>query len=112
LHAEQQESPRATLCRCGASKVKPYCDGSHEEVGFSDKGEVTAFNPDDKQESGIVEIKALKNGPLYLLGPHCICDAAGSIARVCYKITLCRCGVSKVKPYCDGSHAGIDFKAD
>ena len=27
---------RVTLCRCGASKKKPLCDGTHKEVGFSD----------------------------------------------------------------------------
>ena len=28
---------RVTLCRCGASKIKPLCDGSHKDVGFSDE---------------------------------------------------------------------------
>jgi CDGSH-type Zn-finger protein len=27
---------RVTLCRCGASKNKPLCDGSHVDVGFRD----------------------------------------------------------------------------
>jgi CDGSH-type Zn-finger protein len=29
---------RMTLCRCGQSQNKPLCDGTHKEVGFSDRG--------------------------------------------------------------------------
>ena len=27
---------RVTLCRCGASRNKPLCDGTHKEIGFTD----------------------------------------------------------------------------
>lgn len=31
------------LCRCGASKTKPWCDGSHETVGFRAAGPAAAL---------------------------------------------------------------------
>jgi CDGSH-type Zn-finger protein len=32
---------RVTLCRCGRSRNKPYCDGTHQRVGFIDPAEPT-----------------------------------------------------------------------
>jgi len=34
---EYEVRNRVTLCRCGASKNKPFCDGAHASVGFSDE---------------------------------------------------------------------------
>lgn len=28
---------KVALCRCGASQNKPYCDGSHNEINFTDE---------------------------------------------------------------------------
>jgi CDGSH-type Zn-finger protein len=32
----QLPSPQMALCRCGHSKVKPFCDGSHRPACFKD----------------------------------------------------------------------------
>ena len=36
----EKENP-AYLCRCGHSKNKPFCDGTHEKVGFTSKQEIS-----------------------------------------------------------------------
>jgi CDGSH-type Zn-finger protein/truncated hemoglobin YjbI len=36
LGGQQRPAPALALCRCGASAIKPLCDGSHASTGFSD----------------------------------------------------------------------------
>jgi CDGSH-type Zn-finger protein/uncharacterized Fe-S cluster protein YjdI len=104
---------RATLCRCGASKSKPYCDGSHHEIGFSATGEP----PTGKTEmlpvrDGVLAIDPQTNGPLRVRGNLEILSGTGrAVARVT-STYLCRCGASANKPFCDGTHAKIGFRSD
>jgi CDGSH-type Zn-finger protein len=37
--AQYERRNRVTLCRCGASRNKPFCDGTHAAIGFSDSTE-------------------------------------------------------------------------
>lgn len=112
LNDEEQDSYRATFCRCGASQNKPWCDGAHNQIGFEDAGNVQPFNPDAELPEGPLKIKTNKNGSLFLEGPHLICNASGEAARTDDRSGICRCGASLNKPFCDGSHAAIGFQAD
>jgi CDGSH-type Zn-finger protein/ferredoxin len=165
------------LCRCGASKNKPYCDGSHNAVGFSGKRlrrsgrspsefvgkEITVVDdpslcahagacvkgapgtfftkeagrrvshPDDSPaEQVIATIRKCPSGSLlYKLrgkladgystetgvrverdGPYHVSRAklnGGVRPATEDHYTLCRCGASLNKPFCDGAHASIKF---
>jgi len=164
-----------SLCRCGASGHKPYCDGSHSRIGFVGKRErntpagrsqdyvgkqitihdnrracahsgeclrglPAVFNKDAKPwidpdgataeeiikviercPSGALSytvdgelhkewgdgppaIKVDKGGPLRLTGGIAVKDADGSAPEAKSHYTLCRCGKSANKPFCDGQH--------
>jgi CDGSH-type Zn-finger protein len=58
-------------------------------------------------------IVACPNGPLLVRGEVEILSATGeAIPQSRRTIALCRCGVSTIKPYCDGSHKLVKFRTD
>ncbi len=105
---------RMTLCRCGASKNKPFCDNSHLAIKFDATGEPPTTSSTDSllDRAGPLAIEPEVDGPLVLVGNVEITSGTGRvIARVTHA-RLCRCGASANKPFCDLSHRRIGFRSD
>jgi CDGSH-type Zn-finger protein/uncharacterized Fe-S cluster protein YjdI len=103
---------RATLCRCGHSRRKPFCDNSHRRIGFEATGEpasgqTTALAVRD----GPLRISPQTDGPLEIRGALEIVSGTGRTVERCTSTTLCRCGASRNKPFCDDSHLRIGFRS-
>src|SRR5437867_2243670 len=103
---------RATLCRCGASKNKPYCDSSHGTIGFQATGEPKVKeSPALAVRNGKVKIDPKTDGPLLVSGSVEIVSGTGKTILRTMNTALCRCGSSANKPFCDGTHAKVGFKS-
>jgi CDGSH-type Zn-finger protein len=186
--AESGSFPKAekyALCRCGHSKKKPFCDGTHAKIGFdgsetanrapyldqasgidgpelmltdaeslcafarfcdpngkvwaqvarSDEpkvramflrqvndcpsGRLVAWDKASKKpiegklpvSIGLIEDPAEKcSGPIWLRGGITLIAADGFEYETRNRVTVCRCGQSRNKPFCDGTHAAIKFQ--
>jgi CDGSH-type Zn-finger protein/uncharacterized Fe-S cluster protein YjdI len=103
---------RATLCRCGASKNKPFCDQSHKEVGFSATGEPPTGKADALEvRDGELAIDPERDGPYRVRGNLEITSGTGRVVARVQAARLCRCGHSNNKPFCDNSHLRVGFKS-
>ncbi len=59
-----------------------------------------------------VTITPYRDGPLLVRGPVRLTSADGQpIETDRDPIALCRCGKSRLKPFCDGTHKTIGFRA-
>ncbi|MDO5115834.1 MAG: CDGSH iron-sulfur domain-containing protein [Synergistaceae bacterium] len=162
------------LCRCGASRDKPFCDGSHAKIAFDGteqadnipyaescriyKGDGMALmdkevlcaiarycdphgqvwnlimRPEDRElaieeacscpagrltiviDGEIIEPKLPRDisliddrpegklGPIWVKGGIPVIGAEGVRYEPRNRVTLCRCGQSRNKPFCDGAH--------
>lgn len=99
------------LCRCGASKGKPMCDGQHLEREFLHSGRIQEISDAPHSDRPCkITISAIKDGPLTFRGRLRLHNNLG---QECVKQrgSLCRCGQSANKPFCDGSHEKVGFRS-
>jgi CDGSH-type Zn-finger protein len=97
----QREARQCPSGRLVAWRTTP--DGGVEPAGEP------AFQP----SIGIVEDPQMGvSGPLWVRGGIPVFSADGTQYEVRNRVTLCRCGASRNKPFCDGSHADIGFRGE
>ena len=61
----------------------------------------------------VTTIVACTDGPLLVRGDVQVLSASGEMLNTTRRtVALCRCGVSTIKPFCDGTHKLIGFKSD
>jgi len=91
-----------------------------EEANLCPAGRLLMFTKDgksletkDRKEINLIEDGGLKiSGPLWIRGGIKVIGADGKTYEVRNKQTLCRCGSSGNKPFCNGAHASIDWRAN
>lgn len=87
-------------------KAVRLCPSGALTYARTDGAAETAEEPDS--EPAIVPID---NGPLLLHGDFTIEAEDGALIRRVARATLCRCGASKNKPFCDNSHRAVGFRS-
>ena len=71
--AEIEVKPVMALCRCGQSKTKPFCDGSHKEAGFQSRG---------GEPAGKDRLLAYEGADVTVTYNPMICSHAGECGRL------------------------------
>ena len=105
--------PAYSLCRCGQSANKPYCDGTHKECGFAgmesaDPAARTAGIGTEVETDSVIRV--VRDGPYEVVGAPTLTYSDGRVAETRTLYRLCRCGASKNKPFCDDSHLQVGFR--
>jgi CDGSH-type Zn-finger protein len=78
-----------------------------------DKASGQAVEPKLEQSIGVIEDPSVGvGGPLWVRGGIPVYSADGKVYLVRNRVTLCRCGKSTIKPFCDSSHYPEDYQEE
>jgi CDGSH-type Zn-finger protein len=109
-----EPKPAYSLCRCGQSANKPYCDATHKECGFvgteTAAPESSAAPPAGEAVEVASRIRVTADGPYEVFGAPTLTYSDGRVCETRTFYRLCRCGASKSKPFCDDSHIEAGFR--
>lgn len=104
--AEQSDDP---VCRKEAGQAA--CDCPSGRLVAWDKKTKEAIEPDCEPSIAILQDPSRKcSGPIWVRGGIPIESSDGSVYEVRNRVTLCRCGQSKNKPFCDATHVTAGFQ--
>lgn len=109
LEHETSERILEIVANCPSGALKARRLGAGEQGG-KDQGGDDRVGGTPEQQAPVPTITASRNGPLELRFRCEIRDADGNLIRTVEKASLCRCGESKHKPFCDGSHRTNGFE--
>jgi CDGSH-type Zn-finger protein len=94
---------------CPSGRLVLHRKSAHHHEASHDQ----TIEPKHPQSIGIVEDPAQQcSGPLWVRGGIPVVSHDGYQYEVRNRVTLCRCGESRNKPVCDGTHAAIKFRDD
>jgi CDGSH-type Zn-finger protein len=102
---EQTDEPRAAKL---VVHEAGHCPGGR--LVARDRASGKAIEPHLEPSIGLVQDTAQGiSGPVWVRGGIPVVAADGTTYEVRNRVTLCRCGASSNKPFCDGSHASTHF---
>ena len=84
--------------------IEEACECPSGRLVAWEKGD-QAIEPDFEPSIGLVEdTQAKKMGPIWVRGGIPVESSSGKTYETRNRVTLCRCGQSSIRPFCDGSH--------
>ena len=106
---------RLTLCRCGMSRNQPFCDNSHLRSNWKSGPTSEPNDPPPAPRDGALDepttVVPLADASLELRGDVRLYHSDGRPLARAGRVVLCRCGHSRNKPFCDGSHERAEFRS-